>query len=133
MKIKVSNIDRSTTAEELKHLFEEFGDVVGIQIGEMPDPGKETFSAILEMAYAFEAEEAIAELNGERIDGRILRVKEASQADIDENQANQPNWEEVEELLDVPDQKWEPIVRKRPPREGPPQKKKFKNRRPRRN
>ena len=74
MKIRVSNIDRSTTAEELEQLFEEFGEVIDLDLHDEPDPGEETFSAWVEMVYQADAEEAIDELNGEWIDGRNIKV-----------------------------------------------------------
>lgn len=74
MKIRVSNIDPTTTVEDLQELFEEFGEVVDVRLNEEPDRGKETYSALVEMAFAADAEEAIADLNGELFDGRSLRV-----------------------------------------------------------
>lgn len=134
MKIKVSNIDRSTTEEELMKLFEEFGHVEQLECGEMPDPGVDTFSAIVEMQYTLDAEEAIEELDGEQVDGRMLRVKEASDEDIDQmdqmNSRSEAEWAAWVE--DEEGEAFQRIARKRPPREGgPPPKKKSKDRRPR--
>ncbi len=76
MKIRVSNIDRSTTEDELFELFEEFGEVINVDLNEEPDSGLDTFTAWVEMAYVADAEEAIAELDGEWVDGRNLVVVE---------------------------------------------------------
>lgn len=76
MKIRVSNIDRSTTEDELFELFEEFGEVVNVELNEEPDSGLDTFTAWVEMKFVADAEEAIAELNGEWVDGRDLVVVE---------------------------------------------------------
>lgn len=81
MKIRVSNIDRSTMEEELLGLFEEFGEVSSLSINEEPDPGLETFTAWVEMPFEVDAEEAIEELNGERVDGRLLLVVSEAEAD----------------------------------------------------
>jgi RNA recognition motif-containing protein len=79
MLIRVSNLDRSTSADDLWDLFAEFGDVEEVEINEAPDPGKDTFTAWIEMPYDSEAEEAISELRGERIDGKALTVRPSNQ------------------------------------------------------
>lgn len=124
MNIKVSNLDRSTSEEELIRLFEEFGEVSDVTRGEFPDPGKDTFSAFVEMPYSSEAEEAIDELDGDRIDGRFIKVREATEAEFQSAQSDE-DWEEdwEDESLDKP---WQPIVRKRPPKEQIPMKKRSK-------
>jgi RNA recognition motif-containing protein len=76
MKIRVSNIDRSTNEDELYDLFEEFGEVVNVDLNEEPDSGLDTFTAWVEMKYVADAEEAMAELDGEWVDGRNLVVVE---------------------------------------------------------
>jgi len=78
MKIRVSNIDRSTSDDELYGLFEEFGDVVSVEINAEPDPGVDTFTAWVTMDYEDDALEAISELNGEWVDGKSLRVSDGS-------------------------------------------------------
>ena len=75
MLIHVSNLDRSTSVDELWDLFAEFGDVEEVQINDDPDPDKDTFSGWVKMPYDSEAEEAIAELHGEYVDGRDILVK----------------------------------------------------------
>ena len=97
MKIQVSNIDRSTSEDELYDLFEEFGSIASLELNEEPDPGKETFSAIVDMVYEEDAEEAIEELNGERVDGRILRVVPASKASEAPRDSSRLDYLELEE------------------------------------
>ncbi len=80
MKIRVSNIDRSTSEEDIFALFEEFGDVVDVALNEGPDEGEFTFSATVEMEFDTDAEEAIRELNGESVDGEILYVRSETKA-----------------------------------------------------
>ena len=74
-KILVSNIDPITSEEDVLALFEEFGSVQSALLREEPDPGKDTYTAEVEMDYDDEAETAVEELNGEQIDGRWLYVR----------------------------------------------------------
>lgn len=74
MNIYIYNLDRSTEEEELRELFEEFGEVDTIRKNSEPDPERDTFSAVVNMPFKEEAEEAIEELHGEAIDGRDIRV-----------------------------------------------------------
>ena len=74
MIVQVSNIDRTTDEDDLWKLFEEFGELVSVELNEDPDPGEDTFTAYVEMESDEEAEAAIDELDGEQIDGRLLKV-----------------------------------------------------------
>ncbi len=74
-KILVSNIDPITSEEDIFSLFEEFGEVESAVIRDEPDPDKDTFTAEVEMPFEDEAENAIAELDGEQIDGQWLYVR----------------------------------------------------------
>lgn len=99
-----------------------------------PDEGKDTFSAMVEMAYAGDAEDAIADLNGEQFDGQTIKVKAATEAQLallaqDSLDSKPTDEDSVEtELEDGQDdvlpmdeddpafepKGWEPITRKRP-------------------
>lgn len=74
-KILVSNIDPITSEEDIFSLFEEFGEVESAIIRDEPDPDKDTFTAEVDMPFEDEAENAIAELDGEQIDGQWLYVR----------------------------------------------------------
>lgn len=74
-KILVSSIDPITSQEDILSLFEEFGEVESAIIRDEPDPEKHTFTAEVIMSYEDEAENAIAELDGEQIDGQWLYVR----------------------------------------------------------
>ncbi|MEM8899801.1 MAG: RNA-binding protein [Bacteroidota bacterium] len=121
MTVYVYQIDRSTSEEDLLDLFEEFGEVESVQLQGIDDLELETLSAEIEMAFEDDAQYAIAELNGERIDGRILHVsssprqvtKKAIVEDMEEGFSSEDSWESME--------------RKRP-REGAPSGKKPKKR-----
>lgn len=118
MKIHVSNIDRSTPEEDLHRLFEEFGEVYQIDLNEEPDPDVDTFSAVVEMEYDSDAQEAIRELDGEIIDGRILAVRKFDPSLHQENQKSNRNWSDFDGLEEEDNSRWEPIVRKKPRSEG---------------
>jgi len=70
-KLYVGNLGYSTTSEELKQLFSQFGEVKQLNIIE----GKGF--AFIEMASPSEAEKAKDSLNGTEFKGRNLRIDEA--------------------------------------------------------
>lgn len=115
MKIKVSNIDRSTTEEDVFALFEEFGDVVAVTLNDEPDEGEFTFSATVEMDFEEDALEAINELNGESVDGEILYVRPAAKANHEQRKKLELDEieEEVSAKLKGSDS---PVLRRRPER-----------------
>mgnify|MGYP002281254114 CR=1 FL=1 len=105
---------RSSQIRQNTGLFKKFGEVE-----EAPDPGKDTFSAIVTMAYRSDAEEAIEQLNGERIDGRFISVRMATDEEMEQSHQvveDDETWDDWEESSE--DAPWQPIVRKRPPKEG---------------
>jgi RNA recognition motif-containing protein len=119
MKLYVSNLASLTSIEDLETMFADFGEIVAVSLNETPDPGKDTFTAWIEMEYEDEAEEALADLNGERIDGNAIRV--LLESDYEAQHASSPitppiipNEEEEEEGAPTPT--WQPIERKRPAR-----------------
>ncbi len=99
MKIRVSNLDRSTSAEELFELFEDFGEVRSAIRQALPDRGKDTYSALVDMAFKADAEEAISELNGEFVDGNHLKVAEATRQEIEFIEVHSEEIEEEGELI----------------------------------
>lgn len=120
MYILVSNLDRSSTEDDLFDLFDEFGEVESVTCHTSMKVDSKV--AIVVMDDDFEAQEAINELNGEWFDGKVIRVSQSASKDhID------LKWEEVpEEDDDEEDEKinkkgksgnWEPIRRSRPGRE----------------
>ncbi|MEZ4773041.1 MAG: RNA-binding protein [Bacteroidia bacterium] len=117
MKIHVSNIDRSTSEDELFEIFEEFGEVTSVELNDDPDPGRETFSATVIMPSAIEAREAILELNGENIDGRNLRVVKGkpSPQQGSANSSYDDDGEEEDEDDISGGKVWEKIRRRKPP------------------
>lgn len=118
MKIHVSNIDRSTSEDELFEIFEEFGEVTSVTLNDDPDPGRETFSAIVIMPSAIEAREAIIELNGENIDGRNLRVVRSNPTQQQEKSHGAYDEDDDEDDDASGGKVWEKIRRRKPPASG---------------
>lgn len=94
MLIRVSNLDRETTVDDLWDLFAEFGEVKEAEINEYPDPGKDTFTGWVVMPYDEEAKEAISELRGERVDGQFLNIQEAQDKTLETTISTEEDWEE---------------------------------------
>lgn len=77
MNIYVGNLSHSTTEDELREAFEEFGDVDSVAIIKDKYTGQSRGFGFVEMPDNGEAESAIAELNGQSFGGRTLTVNEA--------------------------------------------------------
>ena len=77
MNIYVGNLPYSTTEDELKNLFAQYGDVVSAVIISDRYTGRSKGFGFVEMAVQREGETAIAELDGFLYNGRNLRVNMA--------------------------------------------------------
>lgn len=77
MNIYVGNLPHATTEPELKAAFEEFGVVSSVAIIKDRYTGKSRGFGFVEMPDDDEANEAIAQLNGQDFGGRTLRINEA--------------------------------------------------------
>jgi cold-inducible RNA-binding protein len=75
--IFVGNLDFNTREEELRKLFEPFGQVDRVSIMTDRDTGRSRGFGFVEMTNADEGEKAIAGLNGSQVGGRTLNVNEA--------------------------------------------------------
>jgi len=73
--IYVGNLSFQTTADQLRELFEPFGEVTRAQITTDRETGRSRGFGFVEMASG--GDEAIAALNGHQLDGRTLTVNEA--------------------------------------------------------
>ena len=78
MKILVRNLSRKTTEDDLKELFESYGEVASLNLVYDADTGKSKGFGFAEMPIVNEAKEAIKEMNGQNVDGNRIRVKEAA-------------------------------------------------------
>src|SRR3982750_360627 len=74
-KLYVGNISFDTTSDDLVQAFSRFGTVLGAQIVSDRDTGRSRGFAFVEMNDG--ADEAIAGMNGQQLQGRTLTVNEA--------------------------------------------------------
>jgi cold-inducible RNA-binding protein len=76
-KLYVGNLSYSSTEESLAALFSQFGEVVSARIVTDRETGRSKGFGFVEMATAEGAQQSIAQLNGQQVDGRQLTVNEA--------------------------------------------------------
>jgi cold-inducible RNA-binding protein len=75
--IFVGNLDFNTAEEELRQMFETYGQVDRVSIMTDRETGRSRGFGFVEMTNADEGEKAIAALNGSQLGGRTLNVNEA--------------------------------------------------------
>jgi len=75
--IFVGNLDFNTSEEELRQIFEAYGQVDRVSIMTDRETGRSRGFGFVEMANAEDGEKAIAALNGTQVGGRTLNVNEA--------------------------------------------------------
>jgi RNA recognition motif. (a.k.a. RRM, RBD, or RNP domain) len=75
--IFVSNVAYTTTRDELRQLFEAYGEVERVHLMTERETGRSRGFAFVTMANAHEARAAIAELQGTTLGGRMLTVSAA--------------------------------------------------------
>ena len=73
----VGNLSFQTTEEDLRSLFESFGEITRIQVMKDRDTGRSRGFGFVEMAAEESAEKAMGVLNGKEVQGRTLTVNEA--------------------------------------------------------
>jgi len=73
----VGNMSFQTTEDDLRALFEPFGQITRIHIATDRETGRARGFAFVEMANDEEAAKAITELDGKEVGGRNLKVNEA--------------------------------------------------------
>jgi len=78
MKIIARNLSRETTEAELRALFAEFGEVQSCDLVMDKATGKSKGFGFVEMPL-YEGRTAIKRLNTKRIQGSVIRVKEAEE------------------------------------------------------
>ena len=77
MKLLIRNLARTTTEEELKHLFEPFGNVQSCALVMDKNTGVSKGFGFVEMPKPGDAKAAIKSLNDQEIAGHKIRVKKA--------------------------------------------------------
>jgi cold-inducible RNA-binding protein len=75
--IFVGNLSFNTNEEELRQMFEAYGQVDRVSIMTDRDTGRSRGFGFVEMANNEEGEKAITALNGSQVGGRALNVNEA--------------------------------------------------------
>jgi len=75
--IFVGNLKFNTGEDELRQMFEQYGQVDRVAIVTDRDTGRSRGFAFVEMSSSEDGEKAIAALNGSQIGGRTLNVNEA--------------------------------------------------------
>ncbi|MFK5970796.1 MAG: RNA-binding protein [Candidatus Marithrix sp.] len=77
MKLLIRNLSRSTTEEELKALFKEYGTVQSCDLVLDKTTGDSKGFAFVEMPKPGEAKVAMKNLNNKNVANNIIRVKKA--------------------------------------------------------
>ena len=77
MNLYVGNLSFQTREEELKALFEEYGEVVSVKIITDRDTGRSKGFGFVEMANKEDALNAIQNLNNKEVADRNIKVNEA--------------------------------------------------------
>jgi cold-inducible RNA-binding protein len=75
--IFVGNLSFNTNEDELRQVFEAYGQVDRVSIMTDRDTGRSRGFGFVEMTNAEDAEKAIAALNGSQVGGRTINVNEA--------------------------------------------------------
>lgn len=75
--IFVGNLSFNTNEDELRQMFETYGQVDRVSIMTDRDTGRSRGFGFVEMASNEDGEKAIAALNGQQIGGRTINVNEA--------------------------------------------------------
>ena len=82
MKILVRNLSRKTTEEELRVLFETYGEVTSLDLVLDAETGRSKGFGFVEMMHSREGQEAIKKLNGRDVRGNRIRVKMAEEKGV---------------------------------------------------
>ncbi|WP_022949894.1 RNA recognition motif domain-containing protein [Methylohalobius crimeensis] len=77
MNIYVGNLPYSVTEDELRRLFEQYGDVQSVYVIKDRYSGIPKGFGFVEMGSQEEADHAIEKLDGHEVDGRKIKVNEA--------------------------------------------------------
>lgn len=77
MKLFVGNFSFSTTEDDLRTLFQPFGNVDSVAVVTDRATGRSRGFGFVEMPDRGEAEKAIEALNGKQVGGRTLNINEA--------------------------------------------------------
>lgn len=77
VQIYVGNIAYRLSEDDLRELFEQFGEVTSVKIIKDTITGRSKGFGFVEMSEKEDAEKAIAKLNGSEVEGRDIKVNVA--------------------------------------------------------
>lgn len=77
MNVYVGNLSYGTASDDLRELFEAYGEVTSANVISDRDSGRSKGFGFVEMADDAQAREAIEKLNGQEVGGRTITVNEA--------------------------------------------------------
>ncbi len=77
MNVYVGNLPYNTSSDDLREMFEAFGEVTSANVISDRDSGRSKGFGFVEMSDDAQAQEAIEKLNGTEMDGRTVTVNEA--------------------------------------------------------
>lgn len=77
MRIYAGNLDYAMTSDQLRALFEKFGEVTMAEVQVKSRTGQSRGFGLVDMPHDHQADAAIAALNGNEHDGRKLTVNES--------------------------------------------------------
>lgn len=80
MKLLIRNLSRTTTAADLRALFENYGTVQSSTVVMDKETAKSKGFGFIEMPKQGDAKAAMKTLNGQVLDGNKIRVKKADQS-----------------------------------------------------
>ena len=92
MQIYVGNLVFTATVDDVRQLFEPYGDVARVHLPEDRETGRPRGFGFVEMSDAREAHAAIAGLNGTSLGGRPLTINEARPREEGGGPRRGPRW-----------------------------------------
>ena len=85
MNIFVGNLNYSITEDDMREIFEEYGELTSVKLITDKFTGRSKGFGFVEMTDADEAKKAIEELNGAEVEGRSMVVNESIEKKRDNN------------------------------------------------
>ncbi|MGQ7869632.1 RNA recognition motif domain-containing protein [Sunxiuqinia sp. sy24] len=85
MNIFVGNLNYAITEDDMREIFEEYGELTSVKLITDKFTGRSKGFGFVEMADAEEAKKAIEELNGAEVEGRSMVVNESIEKKRDNN------------------------------------------------
>ena len=88
MNIFVGNLNYAITEDDMRGIFEEYGELSSVKLITDKFTGRSKGFGFVEMPDADEAKKAIEELNGAEVEGRTMVVNESIEKKRDNNSNN---------------------------------------------